>query len=153
MNIVIIGYLYSGEVELANFLEKKYFCSTLYLDEILPKSDATNEIKCKMVKEFMKENISWVIEGTYEDILLEERIEKADKIVIMKYNRFSCLFRYIRRQRKNKEKINKEDIKEIFINNRKSKYRKLFNNIMRKYSDRVVLIFNNAQNFMLKDMI
>lgn len=153
MKIAVIGYLESGEIELTRFLERKYFCATLYLDEIFEKVEGKEDLKKEMLDKFMKENISWAIEGTFENILFEERMEATDKIVIMKYNRLSCLIKYLRKQNSKNEKIDKQKVKDIIWNKRKKAYRKALNKTMRKYSEKVVLIFNNAQLFMLRDII
>lgn len=153
MRIAVIGYLESGEVELTDYLEKKYFCSTLYLDEVFKDVEDRVDVKKEMIDKFMKKNISWVIEGTYENILFNERMKVADKIVIMKLNRFACLLKYINKQNAKGEKIDKQKVKDIIWYKRKKEYRKVLNSTMRRYSDKVVLIFNNAQIFMFRDII
>ena len=153
MKIAIIGYPYSGQVELAQYLEKKFFCPTLYLDHIFPKSEASDEIKKQMLENYLKENISWVIEGSYDNILFEKRMEEADKIVIMRFNRFACLFKYLRAHRKANQEINEEEIKELFINSRKKEHRKLYNKVMRQYSEKVVLMNRRTHVLLFRDII
>lgn len=148
MRIAIIGYPGSGKRELTKYLERKYFCPCLYLDDIFV-NDTPDEIKNEMLDKFMNENISWAIEGDFVNNLFKERMERADKIVIMKFNRIACLFKYL----KNNKEIKKEEIKNILSNSRGKNYRSLYRKIMRAYSDKVVLLFNQAQVFMLRDLI
>lgn len=153
MKIAIIGYPESGKIELAKYLEKKYYCSTLYLDELFENNDVSKEVKNEMLDHFMKENISWVIEGDYVGIHFDERMKEADKIVIMKANRFACLIRYLRKQIVNKKKINKTKIKEILFNKRKKIHRQLYRKVMRVYNEKTILLFNQTQAIMLRDLI
>ena len=148
MKIAIIGYPGSGKRELTKFLERKYFCPCLYLDDVFV-NDTKDEIKNEMLNQFMNENISWVIEGDFVNNLFIERMEMADKIVIMKFNRIVCLLKYL----KNNKDIKKEEINTILFGSRGKNYRQLYNKVMRTYSDKVVLLFNQAQVFMLRDII
>lgn len=148
MRIAIIGYPGSGKRELTKYLERKYFCPCLYLDDIFV-NDTPDEIKNEMLNKFMNENISWAIEGDFVNNLFKERMEMADKIVIMKFNRIACLIKYLR----NNKNPNKEEIKCILSGSRGKNYRKLYNQVMRTYSDKVVPLFNQAQVLMLRDII
>lgn len=45
----------------------------------------------------MDRNASWVIDGNYRKLEYERRLQEADRIIFMDFNRFSCLFRAYRR--------------------------------------------------------
>ncbi len=67
-------------------------CFILILLIFLPnwKVRAVNE-KEKIVWDFFDENENWCIDGNYSKIFFDERMEKADFIVVMLFNRFNSL--------------------------------------------------------------
>ena len=106
MKIVIIGYSGSGKSTLAKTLGAHYNIAVLHLDSVhflsgwkVRDEKETNEI----VKKFMEENDSWIIDGNYYKIA-KERFEQADKIIFLNYNRFVCLKGVIKRYKENKGK-------------------------------------------------
>ena len=156
MRIVIIGYPGSGKEALADYIENRYYCAKLCLDQIsFPNETKERSLALTedLLSRFMKDNISWVIEGDDFNVLFDERMEMADKIVIMKYRRLSCLVKYLRRMRKEKKEVDSAYINWLLFGSRNKEHRDRYNSVMRKYSDKTVMIFNDMQLFMLRDLI
>ena len=63
----------------------------------------TEEDKKKITKRFLDTHDSWVIDGNYSKLFCERRMMEADIIIIILFNRFSCLYRVIRRYIKYKD--------------------------------------------------
>jgi adenylate kinase family enzyme len=160
MKIAVIGYSGSGKSTLAGKLGEKYGIPVLYLDTVhfLPGWIIRdfNE-KTEIIGGFLDENSDWVIDGTYSRFHFERRMDEADRIVIMTFNRFSCLFRVIKRYRENKgkqrrsmaegcpEKIDLEFVRWVLFKGRGRKQRSLMKNVTEKYADKVTLIKNQRQ--------
>ena len=93
MKIAIMGFSGSGKSTLAKQLSEIYDIPLLYLDCVNFKENwaERDRAECrKMVKDFMQ-NESWVIDGNYSEMYQAERLEQADKIIILHYNRFVCM--------------------------------------------------------------
>ena len=106
MKIVIIGYSGSGKSTLAKTLGTHYNIPVLHLDSVHfepgwveRKDEEANEI----VKQFIKDNESWIIDGNYRK-LAPKRFELSDEIIFLNYNRFTCLKGVIKRYFENKGK-------------------------------------------------
>ena len=100
MKIAIIGYSGSGKSTLARKLAEKYNIPVLHFDrvqfrpnwEIRPQ--ASKEI---MVKTFLDLHADWVVEGNYSKLSFERRMEEADVIIQLRFNRIASLWRVTRR--------------------------------------------------------
>lgn len=161
MKILIIGPSGSGKSTLASALEKIYHLPTLHLDKIcfypnwVEKED--NE-KISLLDEFMKSNQDgWIIDGTYMGILFEERLNQADLIIYLNFNRFTCYFsalkRVIKYHNKNRDSA-PEDCKEhfslsfqwwILFESRKKDRMKKYRDVIKKYHDKVIVLKNRTQ--------
>lgn len=160
MKIAIIGYSGSGKSTTAEFLSKKYNISIMYLDKVhhLPNwVENTRENELKQVLEFLENNESYIIDGNYPKLYYKRRMNEADKIIFMNFNRFNCLFRAIKRYFKYKGKSRKSmtqgcdekiDLKFILwilhygrTKERKSHYKWVIDN----YGDKVIIINNQRQ--------
>lgn len=100
MKIAIIGYSGCGKSTLAGYLSELYQIPVLYLDSVfwLPGwKGRKREESADIVKNFLDTNVSWVIDGNYSYMEYEKRMEEADRIIFLSFNRFSCLFRAFRR--------------------------------------------------------
>ena len=106
MKIVIIGYSGSGKSTLAKTLSAHYNIPVLHLDSIHFKPgwvERSDEDSNKIVRQFINENQSWVIDGNYRNIATE-RFGLADQIIFLNYNRFTCLKGVVKRYFDNKGK-------------------------------------------------
>lgn len=160
MKIAIMGYSGSGKSTLARKLGEFYNCEVFHFDAIqfLPGWEIREfEEKMQMTKEFLDTHDSWVIDGTYSRFYLDRRLEEADLIVLMMFNRFSSLYRVTKRylMYKNKtrpdmaegctEKLDWEFVKWVLRDGRKQKTRELFQRIQTEYADKVVVIKNQRE--------
>ena len=160
VKIAIMGYSGSGKSTLARKLGEYYKCDVFHFDAIqfLPGWEIREyEEKMQMTKDFLDTHDSWVIDGTYSRFYLDRRLEEADLIVLMMFNRFNSLYRVTKRYLlyKNKtrpdmaegctEKLDWEFVKWVLRDGRKQKTRDLFQRIQTEYADKVVVIKNQKQ--------
>lgn len=148
MKIAIIGYSGSGKSSLAAFLGELYNVDVLYLDSLHFLSgwvERETQDEINLMNEFLHSHSQWVIDGNYGCLSYQQRMEEADQIIFMNFNRFVCLYRAIKRLFRYRgktresitegciEKIDFEFIRWILYDGRTSKLkkdiRKLSNNI------------------------
>ena len=94
MKIVILGYSGSGKSTLARNLSEKYNIPVLHFDTVqfLPNWEIrVQEEKERMTKDFLDANDAWVIDGNYSKLSYQRRMEEADVIIMLLFNRFSSL--------------------------------------------------------------
>lgn len=160
MKIVIIGYSGSGKSTLAKHLGKKYKVDVLHLDRVhwLPNwTENTLENKIFAVEDFLNSHTSWIIDGNYFKLLFERRLEEADMIIFMNFNRFNRLYRAFKRFLKYRntvrddisngcyEKMDLEFINWILYSGRTKEYKNHFSSVMKKYKLKSVEIKNQKQ--------
>lgn len=159
MKIAIIGFSGSGKSTLAHKLGIIYHCDVLHLDSIHFAADwieRTDEEVAADAKLFMsKEN--WIIDGNYRRILYQQRMKEADQIVLLKFNRFYCLWRAYKRYQTYKgkvrpdmangcfEKFDWEFIRWILWDGRSKKVQKQYQNIVRSYPHKTIVLKNQTQ--------
>lgn len=156
MKIAIIGYSGSGKSTIARKLGEYYSCQVLHLDTVQYAPnwiEREYEEKKSDVAEFLK-NDDWVIDGNYSKFFYEERMEKADQIIFMNFNRFNCLWRVFKRYRTYKgtsrpdmtvgcnEKLDYEFILWILRNGRSKAARERYRQVVKKYSNKSVILKN-----------
>ena len=160
MKIAIIGYSGSGKSTLAGRLAENYDIPVLHFDrvqfrpnwEIRPQ--ASKEI---MTKVFLDLHDSWVIDGNYSKLFFERRMEEADVIVLLLFNRFACLHRVWRRYRKYKnqsrpdmgdgcnEKLDREFVKWVLRDGRSKTTRQRYQNVVSQYPEKTIVLKNQRQ--------
>ena len=160
MKIAIIGYSGSGKSTLARQLAEEYNIPVLHFDrvqfrpnwEIRPQ--ASKEI---MTKTFLDLHKDWVIDGNYSKLSFERRMEEADVIIMLLFNRFSCLCRVTRRYLKYKnatrsdmadgckEKLEAEFVKWVLREGRKKSSRQRYQRVMAQYPDKTIVVKNQRQ--------
>ena len=160
MKIAIIGYSGSGKSTLARQLAEVYNIPVLHFDkvqfrpnwEIRPQ--ASKEI---MTKTFLDLHKNWVIDGNYSKLSFERRMEEADVILILLFNRFSCLYRVWRRYLKYKnatrsdmadgctEKLDAEFVKWVLREGRKKSSRQRYQRVMAQYPNKTIVVKNQRQ--------
>lgn len=160
MKIAVLGYSGAGKSTLAARLGKLYGLPVLHLDcvEFLPNWEKRklNE-KQRIVADFMSSNDGWVIDGNYSALFREERLEQADMIVLLLFDRFSCLWRAFKRYRSFKgktrpdmangccEKMDIEFIRWILHGGCTKKKKAGYKAIRDKYPDKVTILENQRQ--------
>lgn len=160
MKIAIIGYSGSGKSTLARKLAEKYHTDVLHFDTVqfLPNWEVRDaEEKKRITKEFLDSHDSWVIDGNYSKLLFDRRMEEADVIILLLFNRFSCLRRAYSRYLKYRnttrpdmaegcnEKFDFEFGKWILWRGRTKQTRDLFQNVISQYPEKVTVIKNQRQ--------
>ena len=160
MKIAIIGYSGSGKSTLAGRLAEYYDIPVLHFDrvqfrpnwEIRPQP--SKEI---MTKTFLDLHKDWVIDGNYSKLSFERRMEEADVIILLLFNRISCLYRVTRRYLKYKnttrsdmadgckEKLDAEFVKWILRDGRTKESRKRYEGVRERYPEKTVVIKNQRQ--------
>lgn len=160
MKIAIIGYSGSGKSTLARMLGRKYELPVLHLDAVhwLPGwEERPHAEETDMVEQFINENHSWVIDGNYNGLSYERRMEEADRIIFMNFGRFHCLYLAFKRYRYYKgetrsdmgegcpEKLDCEFVMWILKNGRQKKQKNRFRSVLQTYGDKVTVIKNQRQ--------
>lgn len=103
MKIAILGYSGSGKSTLAHELSELYGIPALHLDTVmfLPNwQERPKDEQLAIVQDFMDTHENWVIDGNYSNLLQPRRLEEADKVIFLLFNRFSSLRRVVRRYRR-----------------------------------------------------
>ncbi|MHA1540937.1 MAG: AAA family ATPase [Alphaproteobacteria bacterium] len=100
--ICVIGPSNSGKSTFSEKLARKLNFPVLHLDQIahIPHTNwvlASREETKRKHDTFIKKE-KWIIDGQYKK-LLPQRLKRADTIVLIKTNRFKCLFRFFKRSR------------------------------------------------------
>lgn len=159
MKIAVIGYSGSGKSTLASRLAEYFGCEKLHLDMIHFSSgwiERSDEEMVRTVSDFMKKD-NWVIEGNYSNILYTKRMEEADHIIILAFNRFCCLWRAFKRYWQYKgnvrpdvaagcyEKFDLEFIRWILWEGRSKSIKQRYQRIAEKYPQKVIVLKNQAQ--------
>ena len=102
MKIQIIGYAGSGKSTLAQKLGEIAGIPVLHLDSTHFYGDwqeRTVEEQAEIVRDFMRSNDSWVIDGNYTSVATE-RFAMTDMTVFLDFNRIRCFIAAYRRSRK-----------------------------------------------------
>lgn len=159
MKIAILGHSGSGKSTLAKALAQHYNIPVLYLDTVqfLPGWQMRERAEAKrLVAEFMQ-NDDWVIDGNYQSLLQKERLQAADWVVLLQFNRFLCFWRAYRRYLKNcnvsresmadgcTEKFDREFAWWILHKGRNKKYRRHYKQVSETYKHKLVRIKNQKQ--------
>ena len=160
MKIAVMGYSGSGKSTLARALGDRYGVEVLHLDtvqflpgwEIRPDGD-----KERMVREFLDTREGWVVDGTYSRLSFRRRLEEADLIVLMLFNRFTALWRVTKRYLSNRgrsrpdmaegcsEKLDAEFVWWVLHKGRSCRDRERWRQIAAQYSEKTVLLKNQRQ--------
>ncbi len=160
MKIAVIGYSGSGKSTLSRRLGRRFKLPVLFLDQVhwLPgwKEQEPRE-EAFQVEAFMDDHDSWVIDGNYSRLSFQRRMEEADHIIFMNFNRFACFMRILRRYvrasgrsrpsmtRDCPEKLDREFIRWILHDGRTRAHKKSYANVKKSYGSKVIVIKNQKQ--------
>lgn len=160
MKITVVGYSGSGKSTLSRLLAEKYHADILHFDTVqfLPNWEIrTEEDKRAITKEFLDTHDSWVIDGNYSKLFYERRMAEADLIVLLLFNRFSCLYRAFRRYLKYRnstrpdmaegcnEKFDLEFMWWILHDGRTKQARDRYKQVISQHGDKAFVIRNQRQ--------
>ncbi len=152
MKIQIVGYSGSGKSTFAKELSNHYQIPPTYVDKIAWEPGwvfATDE----KISSEMKQ----IIDGNYSRFFGEERLDKADRIFLFKFNRMRCLLNAFKRQKMYKnttresmtegcpERLNFEFIMWILFGGRTKKHRNHYKDIEARFKDKVIIFKNHKQ--------
>lgn len=160
--IAIIGYSGSGKSTLAEYLSERLSLPVLYIDTVQFKPGwviREHEEKLGAVRAFLDENAErgWVIDGNYRKLEYERRMEEADLIVFMNFNRLNCFVRAWKRAIRYKgktrpsmtvgcdEKFDREFRTWILRKGRTKEVRARFADLVRRYPDKTKVVKNQRQ--------
>ena len=160
MKIAIIGYSGSGKSTLAEKLGEKYGVPVLHLDAVhhMPGwQSRPRESEIEIVSKFLTENDGWVIDGNYKKVCYEQRLNEADSILFLSFNRFSALNRAMKRYRKYKgqvrpdlgegcpEKMDLQFVRWILHGGRTRKKRLHYKEVVKTYADKITVLKTQKQ--------
>ncbi len=159
MKIAVIGYSAGGKSTLAERLGQAYGIGVLHLDRVYfsPgwKERDPGEAK-SLVSAFMTGD-SWIIDGNFNRLFLKERLELAECIIFLDFNRFSCLFRAVSRYFKYRgktrksvaegcpEKLDFAFIRWILFEGRTKEKRKYYAGIVETYWNKTTVLKNQKE--------
>ncbi|MCI1220086.1 MAG: DNA topology modulation protein [Bifidobacterium sp.] len=160
MKIAIIGYSGSGKSTLARTLGERRNIPVLHLDTVqfLPQwRERPDDEQRRMVRAFIDEHDSWVIDGNYSKLYVAERLESADQIIMLQFNRFACLWRALRRAKTYRgksrpsmtdgcaERIDFAFAWWILYRGRDSAHRENYRSIVTQYAAKTTVVKNQRQ--------
>ncbi|NDO18387.1 hypothetical protein FMM68_01740 [Lachnospiraceae bacterium MD329] len=92
--IMIFGFSGGGKSTLARKMGEILDIEPTHFDRLhwLPGwVESTRDYKREMIKPILERD-RWIIEGNYHHIYWNERLEKADTIIFIDVNRFTCIY-------------------------------------------------------------
>lgn len=152
MKIAVLGYAGSGKTYLSDCLAEKKNIPVLHLDDIKWDKEwkpVDDVVVLPKVKDFM-ENDNWIIDGYYTYLMIDERLESADKIILLLLPRVTCFFRALKRTKLRRKDGYKNDlnwwfVKFILYGCRNKERRAFYNKITKKYKNKTVVLKTKRQ--------
>ena len=160
MKIAVIGYSGAGKSTLARALGKRYGIPVLHLDSVYHGLNWTRRSDGEVMQEivdFLDSHDAWVIDGEYPRFHFERRIEEAGRIIIMDFNRFTCLWRVWKRSRRYRgqtrsdmaegctEKLDRDFLNWVLWKGRSNRRKLRLKGIREKYPNKVTVLKNQRQ--------
>ena len=160
MKIAIIGYSGAGKSTLAQALGQLYGLEVLHLDAVhhLPGwVERDLESEQEIVTAFLDSHDSWVIDGNYSKVCFQRRMEEADLIIMLLFNRLSSLIRITKRYHVYKgqnrpdmgpgcyEKLDREFIRWVLWKGRGRDKRARYRRRQEQYPDKTVVLKTQRQ--------
>ena len=152
MKIAVLGYAGSGKTYLSDYISQKENIPVLHLDKIKWDKEwkpIDNSVVLPVVTEFMAKE-DWIIDGYYEYLLMNERLEQADKIILILLPRLTCFYRTLKRTKIRRKEGYKNDLNWWFVKftlfgcrnrERNAKYKA----IAEEYKDKTVVLKTRRQ--------
>ena len=160
MKIAVLGFSGSGKSTLARTLGELTGAPVLHLDTVqfLPNWEVRDaEEKQRLVQDFLDSNVSWVIDGNYRKLSYERRLEEADQIWILLFDRITRLSRVCRRYRRYRgksrpdmaegcsEKLDGEFLRWVLWKGCTPEMDQLMRDVVRRYPEKSHLLVNQHQ--------
>lgn len=157
MKIAVLGYAGSGKTYLSDYIAKKKNIPVLHLDDIKWDKEwkpIDDSVVLPKVADFMAKE-DWIIDGYYTYLMIDERLQKADKIVLLQLPRATCFFRALKRTKSRRQDGYTNDMNLWFVKFtlfgcRNKERRNYYAEIAEKYSHKTVVLKTKRQveNFM-----
>lgn len=152
MRIAVMGYVGSGKTYLSKSISHMRDIPVMHLDDIYFDKNwrpIDKSVVLSQVSDFML-NDRWLIDGFYSDLLMDERLEKADMIILMLLPRATCFFRAIKRSKSRAQEGYKNDLNPWFLKFtlfgcRNRKRRRAYAQIAQRYKDKTVILRSGRQ--------
>ncbi len=152
MKTAVLGYAGSGKTYLSDYISKKKNIPVLHLDDIKWDKEwkpVDDSLILPKVADFMA-NDDWIIDGYYTYLLIDERLQKADRIVLLQLPRMTCFFRALKRTKTRRQNGYKNDMNWWFIKFtlfgcRNEERRKFYAEITEKYKEKTVVLKTRKQ--------
>lgn len=149
MKIAVLGYAGSGKTYLSDLMSDKFNIPVLHLDSVKWDKEwkaIDDSFVLPQVSEFMK-NENWIIDGFYQYLYYDERLEQADMIVLLLLPRLTCFYRAVKRTKLRRKDGYKNDLNWWFIKFtlfgcRNKERRKIYSDIVNRYKDKTVVLKN-----------
>ncbi len=152
MKTAILGYAGSGKTYLSDYISEKKNIPVLHLDELKwdkewkPVDDA---VVLPRVSEFMAKD-DWIIDGYYNYLFFDERLEDADLIVLLLLPRMICFYRAVKRTKSRRREGYKNDLNWWFVKFtlfgcRNKERRQTYAEIAEKYKDKTIVLKSKRQ--------
>lgn len=152
MKIAVLGYAGSGKTYLSDFISKNKNIPVLHLDEIKWDKEwkpIDDSVVLPKVSEFMAKE-DWIIDGYYDYLFYDERLESADLIVLVLLPRLTCFHRALKRTKSRRQNGYKNDLNWWFVKftlfGCRNKERRLsYAKIIEKYKEKTVVLKSKRQ--------
>ncbi len=152
MKIAVLGYVGSGKTYLSDYISEKKNIPVLHLDSIKWDKEwksIDDSLVLPQVSEFMA-NDNWVIDGYYDYLYYNERLETADLIVLLLLPRLTCFYRAVKRTKARRKEGYKNDLNWWFVRFtlfecRNKERRQTYAEIAEKYKDKTVVLKTKRQ--------
>ncbi len=152
MKIAVLGYAGSGKTYLSAYISEKKNIPVLHLDDIKWDKEwkpIDDSVVLPKVAEFMK-NEHWIIDGYYTYLLIDKRLQDADKIVLLQLSRLTCFFRAVKRTASRRKDGYENDmnwwfVKFILFGCRNKERRNYYAEIAKKYKNKTVVLKTKRQ--------
>lgn len=147
MKIAVLGYAGSGKTYLCDYISEKKNIPVLHLDEVKWDKEwkpIDDSLVLPQVSHFMANN-DWIIDGYYDYLYYNERLENADLIVLLLLPRTTCFHRAVKRTKSRRQDGYKNDLNLWFVKFtlfgcRNKERRQAYAEIAEKYKDKTVVL-------------
>ena len=152
MKIAVLGYAGSGKTYLSDYIAEKKNIPVLHLDDIKWDKEwkpIDDSIVLPKVADFMAQEY-WIIDGYYTYLIIDERLQNADKIVLLQLPRMTCFFRAVKRTKSRRQDGCANDMNWWFIKFtlfgcRNKERRSYYAEIAKKYKDKTIVLKTKQQ--------
>ena len=152
MKIAILDYAGSGKTYLSDYIAKKKNIPVLHLDDIKWDKEwkpIDDSVVLPIVADFMAKE-DWIFDGYYTYLMIDERLQRADKIVLIQLPRVTCFFRAVKRTKSRRQNGYANDMNWWFVKFtlfgcRNKERRSYYAEIAEKYKDKTVVLKTKSQ--------